>query len=400
MQIIKREYYLEKLRNLRDKQIIKILTGVRRCGKSTLLQMFIDEIKSQGVNEDEIISINLEDYENISLRNPDTLHRYISSMLSKDKMTYIFIDEIQHVERYADVIDSLFIKPNTDIYVTGSNAYMLSSEIATLLSGRYVEIKVTPLSFKEYASACNDHTSLQDIYIDYVSYGSFPYIVNLRDNKTVISDYIEGIYNTIVMKDVIQRGHFNDSVTLESVIKFVADNIGNIFSTKKVADTLSSYGRKTDVKTVEKYLKALTESFIIYKVPRYNIKGRQLLKTLEKYYLVDVALRKYLLGTKTTDVGHILENVVYLELLRRHKQVYIGKVDTLEIDFIATDENQITYYQVSASVRDENTLKRELAPLKAIKDSYPKFLLTLDDDPEEDYEGIKKLNAVKWLSGS
>ena len=394
---IERKTYMEKLLNWKDKQVIKVVTGVRRCGKSTLLEMFQDRLKMEGVDDHRIIAINLEDFDFIELRDPKELYHYISTRLIKEKRCYVFLDEIQHVSNYADVVDALFVKENVDLYLTGSNAYMLSSEIATLLSGRYIEIKMQPLSFAEYVDSAGNRDHLAGKYSDYITNSSFPYTLELQNDKNLISDYLEGIYNTIVMKDVMQRKKINDAMMLESVVRFMMAHIGNTLSAKRIADALTSFGRKIDVKTVERYIQALSESFILYKVPRYNLRGRQLLKTLEKYYLVDVALRRTLLGKRAADTGHILENVVFLELLRRYQRVYVGKMDDTEVDFVALDEDGASYFQVAATTRDENTLNRELTPLKAISDHYPKFLLTLDDDPEMDYNGIKKINALDWL---
>ena len=397
MKRIERNDYLNKLISLRDKQIIKIITGVRRCGKSTMLEIMQDQLRTTGIEEEQIIAINLEDYDNKELRNPDALYAHVKSRLHKSKMTYLFIDEIQHVDRFAEVLDALYIKPNVDMYITGSNAFLLSSEIATLLSGRYVEIKMLPLSFAEFVESTGNELELGKKYVDYVTNSSFPYTAELRDNPAVISDYLQGIYNTIVLKDVLQRKSIGDAMMLESVLSFMLDNIGNTLSTKKIADTMTSSGRKIDVKTVEKYLSALQESFILYRAGRYNVKGKQLLKTLEKYYLVDVALRRVMLGRQGVDVGHLLENVVYLELLRHNQHVFIGKTGDLEIDFVTINDEQTSYYQVSATVRNADTLERELAPLKSIKDHNPKWLLTLDEDPDANYDGIRKVNVLNWL---
>ena len=315
-------------------------------------------------------------------------------------MTYIFIDEVQHCEDFPRVVDSLYLKKNVDIYLTGSNANLLSSEIATLLSGRYVEIMMLPLSFKEYVLSTEDTKELSRKYLEYIENSSFPYAVNLKGQPKEIRDYLEGLYNTIVVKDISQRNKFPDTMMLESIARFVFDNIGNPMSTKKIADTMTSYGRKIDVKTVERYVKALMESFVVYQAKRYNIKGKQYLKTLEKYYVVDIGMRYMLLGSRSTDVGHILENVVYLELIRRGYDVYVGKIDDLEVDFVAQDQKKTIYYQVAATVRDENTLKRELVPLQKVNNHYPKVILTLDDDPEADYEGIRRINALDWMMGT
>lgn len=397
---IERKEYLEKLIAFRDKQVIKIITGVRRCGKSTLMELFQDYLKSQGVLEEQIVAVNLEDYDFYELRNPKKLHTYIKERLVQGKMTYIFLDEIQHCEEFPEVVDSLHIKKDVDIYLTGSNAKMLSSEIATLISGRYVEISMLPLSFKEYVLSTGSSSELARKYTAYVETSSFPYALQLAGQPKELRDYLDGIYNTIVVKDIAQRNKIPDPMMLESVLRFIFDNIGNQLSTKKIADTMTSNGRKIDVKTVEKYLKALMESYIVYQAKRYNVKGKQHLKTLEKYYAVDIGLRYLLLGTSSSDVGHILENIVFLELLRRGNEVFIGKIDDLEVDFVAMDGKQTTYYQVAASVRDEKTLARELTSLEKISDHYPKIVLTLDEDPQADYNGIRRINALDWLMGT
>lgn len=399
MKLIERKEYFDKLIALRDKQIIKVITGVRRCGKSTLLEMFHTYLCENGIPENNIVSINLEDYELKALRQPDALHKYIKSRLIKNETTYIFIDEIQQCVDFPEVIDSLYLKPNVDIYLTGSNATMLSGEIATLLTGRYIEISMLPLSFKEYVLAAGSD-NLSQKYREYLETGSFPYALNLLGQPKELRDYLEGLYNTIIVKDIASRRKISDTMMLESVVRFLFDNIGNPLSTKKIADTLTSNGRKIDVKTVEKYLDSLLESFIAYRATRFNIKGRQHLKTLEKYYVVDIGLRYMLLGSASTDVGHILENVVYLELVRRGFEVYVGKLGELEIDFVAIDNKRTVYFQVAATVRDETTLKRELTPLEKIHDHYPKIILTLDDDPEADYNGIRRINVLEWLIGN
>lgn len=389
---------MNKLIAFKDKNLIKVITGIRRCGKSTIMEIYRDWLKEQGVSIDQIVYLNFEDYDNFELRNPKNLYAYIKPLLIEDKMNYLFFDEIQHVQDFPDIINSLNLKPNVDIYITGSNAYMLSSEIATLLSGRYIEIAMQPLSFKEYVDGTGEYDNLQKAYNDYITRSSFPYTLELNNNSEV-SDYLTGLYNTIVVKDIMSRKRLPDVMMLESVIRFTADNIGNILSTKRIADIMTADGRKIDQKTVERYLNSLCETFFVYEAKRYNIKGKQLLKTLGKYYLVDIGLRRMLLGSRSFDAGRILENVVYLELLHRQKKVYVGKNDNLEVDFVAIDENNITYYQVAATVRDESTLKRELASLQQINDQYPKYILTLDDDPVADYDGIKRINALKWMMG-
>ena len=397
--IIERKEYLDKLIAFKDKQLIKVVTGIRRCGKSTLLKLYQQWLKDNGVEEHQIVSINFEDLDFEELTDYKKLHAYLKERLVEGEMTYIFLDEIQNVENFPKVVDSLYIKDNVDIYITGSNAYMLSSEIATLISGRYVQIEMLPLSFKEYMESTGSKEDRGIKYTEYLMNSSFPYALNLKDQPDEIRDYLESIYNTIVVKDIVSRKKITDTMMLRSVLRFVFDNIGSPLSSKKIADTMTSNGRKIDPKTVERYLDSLAESYIVYQAKRYNIKGKQHLKTLEKYYVVDIGLRFMLLGNKQADAGHILENVVYLELLRRGYDVYVGKVDEFEVDFVAQNSKGTVYYQVALSTRDESTLERELRPLRAIRDHYPKVLLTMDEDPEAHYDGIRRINARDWLLG-
>jgi predicted AAA+ superfamily ATPase len=315
-------------------------------------------------------------------------------------MNYIFLDEIQHVDEFQRAIDSLFIRKNIDLYITGSNARLLSGELATLLSGRYVTIPMLPLSFSEYLSAFEDRRELSKKYQDYVVNSSFPYSLSLRDDPSRIREYLGGIYNTIVLKDIVERKKIADAAMLDRVIRFMFDNIGNLCSVKKIADTLVSAGRRISVNTIESYLSALTDSFILYRLGRYDVRGKEHLKTGHKYYLADIGLRFYLLGSRGADAGRILENVVYLELLRRGWELSVGKIDDKEIDFVAQRGDLLEYYQVALSVRDESTLERELRSLRAVKDNYPKFLLTMDDDPPSDNDGIRRINVLDWLSSS
>ncbi len=398
MKRIERRTYLDKLIAFRDKKLIKVITGIRRCGKSTIMEIYRDWLIGQGVTSDQIIYVNFEDYDFHELRDPQNLYAYVKPLVREDRQTYIFFDEIQHVKDFPDIVNSINLKPTVDMYITGSNAYMLSSEIASLLSGRYVEIAMLPLSFKEYVDGIGAADNLSQAYTDYITKSGFPYTLEL-DSPSEISDYLSSIYNTIVLKDIVSRRKLPDVMMLESVIRFAADNIGNILSTKRIADIMTADGRKIDQKAVERYLSSLMETFFVYECKRYNVKGKQLLKTLGKYYLVDVGLRRMLLGSRSFDAGRILENVVYLELLRRQKKVYIGKTDAMEVDFVAMDEDSIAYYQVAATVRDEATLKRELKSLQQINDQYPKMILTLDEDPATDYNGIRRINALKWLLG-
>ncbi len=395
--MIERKEYLNTLIDFKDKHIIKVLTGIRRCGKSTLFILFQNYLLNNEVTKEQIISINFEDIDYEELLDYKALYKYIKERLIPNKMNYIFLDEIQNVANYQKAVDSLFLKNNIDLYLTGSNAYLLSGEIATLLTGRYIEIQRLPLSFKEYVSYFNDKTDLARKYTDYLINSSFPYTLELNGLKKNIREYLGGIYSTVVLKDIIARKNINDVFMLESIIRFMFDNIGNLCSIKKIADTMTSDGRKITSPTVESYLSALVDSYILYKVRRYDIKGKQYLKTGEKYYVVDIGLRYYLLGTKKVDMGHILENIIYLELLRRGYEIYIGKVGSTEVDFIAINDEGIEYYQVALTVHDEKTLERELYPLNSISDHNPKYLLTLDNDPITSHNGIKQINAIDWL---
>lgn len=388
-----RKQYLDKLIKTRDKQIIKVVTGVRRCGKSTLLTQFHNYLKSCDVDDSQIIYINFEDINFSHLLDPKALHSYIASRLAPNKMTYIFLDEIQAVPEFQKAVDSLFIRENVDIYITGSNAYMLSGEIATLLSGRYIEIQMLPLSFAEYYELKGGDR--RDAWNSYFRGGGFPYAAQLEE-EDIRRDYLSGIYNTVLLKDIVAKRNIQDVPLLESVILFLFDNIGNVVSPKKIADSLTSFGRKTTSVTVENYINGLMDSFILYKAGRYDIKGKQRLKSLEKYYLVDVGLRRLLLGDRNTDIGHILENIVYLELIRRGFTVSIGKVGDLEIDFMAESGEDKVYYQVAASVLDPGTFAREITPLRKIPDHYPKFILSMDEIPMGE-DGIKQLNVIDFL---
>ena len=385
----------------KDKKVIKVVTGVRRCGKSTLLSQFKSEVEKLG--ECNTISINFDDLENEFLCDYHVLYQHLMEKITDRLMNYIFLDEIQLVPQFEKVVNSLFLKENVDIYITGSNAYMLSGEIATLLSGRYVEIKMLPFSFAEYAQFKRDFLKKkvaadETLYNEYVSLGGFPYVASISNDKNLVRDYIRGIYSTIVLKDIIQRKKLSDSDVLEKVCKFTLSNVGNLVSSKKVSDTLTSGGRKTSPATVENCYNALTESYLFYKATRYDIKGKEFLKSLEKYYAVDMGLRFFMLGIRTGDDGFILENVVFLELLRRGYEVYVGKYNDFEIDFVAKKDGLTEYYQVALSVRGQDTLERELRPFRLIKDNYPKFLITLDNSNDIDHDGITQVYAVKWLA--
>ena len=394
--MFQRETYLELLKSFRDKQLIKVVTGIRRCGKSTMYELFCDYLKSTGVSDAQIIAINFEKHDYSEIRTSNQLYDFVAERLLPDRMNYVFLDEVQKVEQFQAACDALYVKENVDLYITGSNAKILSGELATLLSGRYVEIKMLPLSFREYVDALGDRTDLTRKYREYIEYGSFPYILELSGKKAK-NIYLEGIYDSVILKDVVARKKIADVAMLENVIRFMFDNIGNPVSATKIANTLTSSGSKISVATVENYLKALEESFIIYKAERYDIKGKQYLATGGKYYVADIGLRYYLLGTKKADRGHILENVVYLELLRRGYEVYVGKIGTAEVDFIAIGEEGTEYYQVAYSVDDDAVLERELAPLESIADHNAKYLLTMDDEPLTSHNGIKQINVLDWL---
>ena len=394
---IQRPGYLNFLIEWKEQQIIKVVSGSRRCGKSTLFDLFQAQLLSEGVSAEQIISINFEEAENEPLRDYRALYDYVRGKMLPDRMNYIFLDEIQHVTDYQKAVDSLFVKKNADVYLTGSNAYFMSGELATLLSGRYVELKMLPLSFREYASAFDRGISKEELYRNYVYNSSFPYTVGLNSRRNIHA-YLDGIFNTVVLNDIVARKKIQDPSMLKSVLKFMFDNIGNPCTIKKIADSMTSAGRKISNHTVENYLEGITESLLMYRVGRYDIKGKEYLQLLDKYYLADVGLRYYLLGTRNVDQGHILENVVYLELLRRGYQVYIGKVGAAEVDFVAQDYNgNLEYYQVAWTVRDESTLTRELKPLDSISDHNPKYLLTMDNDPPISYNGIRQKYALDWL---
>ena len=372
---IDRKEYLDFLVKSKDRQIIKVVSGVRRCGKSTLFEIYKDFLLENGVEKNQIISINFEDMDYEELTDYKKLYEYIKSKMIGDKKNYIFLDEIQHVDKFEKVVDSLFIKENTDLYITGSNAYFMSSELATLLSGRYIELKMLPLSFKEYYQAKLEYEKMEQkenrisktliqYYNEYIVNSSFPYTLQLDSDLKNIHEYLSGIYNSVLLKDIVARLKISDVMRLESVVKYIFDNIGNLTSLSKIANTLTSMGRKTDAKTIEKYIRGLTDSLLVHEVSRYNIKGKEFLFTLSKYYVTDLGLRQMILGNRNIDMGHILENVIYLELLRRKDNVYVGQFDKNEIDFVVINSNEIEYYQVALTILDENTLKRELDAFK------------------------------------
>lgn len=398
---IARDIYLQQLIGFKDKQLIKIITGIRRCGKSTLFELFQNYLLKNGINKKQIQSINLEDANNRDLTDWKVLHDHIQSRLVSRKKNYVFIDEIQNVVDFQKAADSLFIKKNVDLYLTGSNSHILSGHWATLLSGRYVEIHMFPLSFKEYTSTLTDKTDMAKKFQNYLKNSSFPYALQFNGDRNQINNYLRGIYNTIVLKDVVERKNISDVGRLERIIRFMSDNIGSLISLKRISDAISSditAGKEKKIypQTIENYLDALIDGYVFYKASRYDIKGKQHLRINDKYYLVDIGLRYLLLGDQNTDVGHILENVVYLELLRRGYEVYIGKVGIAEVDFVARKNGNIEYYQVAQSVLDPNTLAREIKPLNDIRDHNPKILLSMDYLGSSQ-NGIKQINVLDWL---
>ncbi len=394
--MIQRPEYLNELKKFKDKKLIKVVTGIRRCGKSTLLEMYKDYLIETGIEEEQIININLEDLQYNFIQNYMDLYNYINSLLKKDKKNYVLIDEIQIIPNFQKVADSLYIKKNVDLYITGSNANLLSSELATLLAGRYIEIKMLPLSFKEYKET-TETEDLEEIYRKYISLSSFPYTIELEEDQ--IGKYLGALYNDVIIKDIIIRKNISDESVLKSVAKFALDNIGNLLSANSIANTLTSDGRTVNVRTVEKYLEGFTESFFLYKANRYDIKGKQYLKTCEKYYVCDLGVRYFMLGRKLGDRGHILENIVYLELIRRGYEVYIGKVDDFEVDFVAIDSSGKRYFQVCETLKDSENkiLTRELNSLQKINDNYEKTILTMDKIPLSNEEGIIIKNVLDWL---
>ena len=398
MEKIRRTKYIEELKKWKDKNLIKVVTGIRRCGKSTLFELYIEYLKELKIDDKHIISINLEsiDYD---FKNYRELYNYVMSKIKDNKKYYVFLDEVQNIEEFQKAVDSLYIKDNIDIYITGSNAFLLSGELATLLTGRYVEIKMLPLSFKEYISGYEDNNNYQLLFLEYMKNGGMPGILSISDlDNNDINTYLDGIFSTVVVKDIMARNKIVNKTLLENIIKFIFDSIGSTISTKKISDTLTSKGISTSNHTVENYIRAFVESYLIYKAERFDVKGKNLLVRDYKYYVVDTGLRSYLLGKKAdSDMGHILENIVYLELLRRGYKVYVGKVDNTEIDFVAENRDGIKYFQVALTVRDEKVLERELRSLQNTGDHYPKYLITMDMDLEADYEGITKINIIDFL---
>lgn len=403
--MVQRKEYINQLLSWKDDRVIKVVTGIRRCGKSTLLAQFQNILREKGIEDEQIISINFEELEYEDLLDYKKLYTFLKERINPNKQNYIFLDEIQRVESYEKVVDSLYVKEYIDIYIAGSNSYMLSGDLATLLTGRYVEIKMLPLSFKEFSEARGDAS--EKIFSEYLAVGGLPYIAFMDQNTEKLNTYLEGIYNTVIIKDIEERQSRKESdpskrrvsniVLLKSIAKFLASVVGSPISIRSVTDYLISNGRKVSPNTVDNYIEALCESFIFYEVERFDIAGKELLKTNKKYYMVDLGLRNYILPKRTYDLGFSIENIVYFELLRRGYQVNIGKLGDTEVDFVARKNDEIKYYQVTADMTAESTFTREMRPLKAINDNYEKMVLTLDRFTLGNYEGIKVINVLDWL---
>ena len=396
--MIARIDYINYLNKFKDMPLIKVISGVRRCGKSTLFLQYIEYLKSNNIDDDHIIFINFEDLEYEEYTNYKMLYNYLNKRIIDSKKYYIFLDEIQNVEKYEKTVDSLLVKGNCDIYITGSNAYMLSSELSTLLSGRYIEIKMFPLSFKEYVSYYKDvNNNYEDLFNKYINSSSYPFSINFKE-ENLLNKYLEDIYNSIIIKDISLRIKKLDISLLHRIVKFMFDSIGSILSINNIANKLTSDGYKVDNKTVSKYIEVLIESMLFYKVERYDIKWKNILSSLEKYYVVDIGIRSIKLGRNYSDIGHIIENIVYLELMRRNYNVYIGYFTNAEIDFVAIKNGEMEYYQVCLSLLNEEVLKREVKSLKMINDNYPKYIISMDKvGTNYNIDGIKHINLIDWL---
>lgn len=400
--MIIRENYLKKMIDAKDTEFIKVITGVRRSGKSTLLLMFKDYLINNGIKEDNIIYINFESAEFDDIKDYKDLYKYIKEKIKKGRV-YLLLDEIQNVKSWEKAINSFKVDFDIDIYITGSNAYLLSSELSTLLSGRYIEIKMYPLSFKEFLKFNNyDNTNLDDKFNEYLKYGGLPAITLIKDNDELVLSYLNGIYNTIVKKDIVDRNNIKDVALLENIIKYLATNIGSSVSAKKISDFLNSnkITEKSNHQTIDNYLSMLEKSFIVYKANRTDVRNKSLLKTLGKYYISDTGIRNIILGFRNINEGHLLENVVYLELLRRGYSVNIGKSGDFQVDFVAENPNDIKYYQVAQTLANEEVKEREIRSLESISDNYEKIILTMDKTINKDYNGIKVMNIIDWLLNS
>ena len=404
--MVERKGYLDLLKKWKDDEVIKVVTGIRRCGKSTLLKMYMEFLKSQGISDDRIIFINFEELEYEHISDYKILYNYIKERLHPAEMTYIFLDEVQLVEDFQKAVDSLQVKENTDIYISGSNAYLLSGELATLLSGRYVEINMLPLSFAEFCELKSGEDK-DLLFAEYMKNGGLPYVSKLDNDDEKINMYLEGIYNTIIVKDIEERQKrkesdpnkrkVNDIALLKNISRFLASSVGSPVSVKSITDYVTSTGRKISQNTTDDYVEALVEPYIFYPVERYDVPGKQLLKKNQKMYIVDLGIRRYLLARQRYDLGFSLENIIFLELLRRGYKVNIGKIGTTEVDFVTRKDDRIYYFQVTASMVEETTFEREITPLKNINDNYPKTIITLDRFTLGNYDGIEVINAIDWL---
>ncbi len=397
--MIIREKYLKRMIDAKDTEFIKVITGVRRSGKSTLLLMFKDYLVHHHVKEENIIHINFESAMYDDIKNYKDLYQYIQKKIGKDKV-YLLLDEVQNVEAWEKAINSFKVDFDIDIYITGSNAYLLSSELSTLLSGRYIEIKMYPLSFKEYLVFNQyDNQNIEDKFYEYLRYGGLPAITLIKNNDELVLSYLNDIYNTIVKKDIIDRNNIKDSALLENIIKYLVTNIGSPISANKISDYLNSNKivEKSNHQTIDNYLNMLEKSFIMYKADRTDIRSKSLLKTLGKYYISDTGIRNIILGFRNIDEGHLLENVVYLELLRRGYRVNIGKTNDYEVDFVAENPNDIKYFQVTKTLLNDEVKEREIRSLESINDNYEKIILTMDKPISKDYNGIKVMNIIEWL---
>ncbi|WP_165060820.1 ATP-binding protein [Adlercreutzia sp. ZJ154] len=397
--MIGRPIYIEKLQRWKDRDVIKVVTGVRRCGKSTLLKLFADELRAEGVKRDHVITLNLEQLENESLLDYHALHDEVLSRVNDGQMHYVFIDEVQNVPDFQKAVDSLYTRENIDLYITGSNAMMLEGTLATLLSGRYVEISMLPLSFSEYVSTNTSDESLRRLYSRYISQSSFPATVDFAQDSLALHDYLEGILNTVLFKDVAQRLNIANTLGLGYLVDFMFDNVGNLTSVKGIADTLASNGTKVSRNTIDEYLSALVNSFIIYSAKCFDLRGKRLLKQQQKFYAIDMGMRRMILSNQVRDTGRILENIVFLELKRRFKSVQVGRIGDLEVDFVVEGDSGRAYFQVAESISSEKVLERELAPFRKIEDNHPKLLLTLDDVDPVNHEGIMQMNVLEWMMG-
>lgn len=397
---IQRSSFISWIDNWRDKDIIKVVSGIRRCGKTTLLEMYRTTLLNSGVPAENIIAINFELPDIPVFKTFHDAWLFLKKQMKTGKRHYVFLDEVQLVPEFERLVDGLFAQKTCDIYITGSNSRFLSGELATFLTGRYVEIQLHPLSFAEYRTTQSSSISHERIFADYMRFGGFPFAALLPKDAAIQSDYLSGILNTILYKDILARNGIRDENVFRRLVQFIFENVGNLLSVNKIANTFKSDGFAVNNKTLDSYLALLCDSFLVYRAGRYDVRGREILKTNAKYYLADIGFRRLLLPDKTSDTGRILENIIFLELKRRYREVHVGTIDGREVDFVAFENATPNYFQVALTVRDEATLKRELAPLEAIHDNHPKTLLTRDPDPPFNYNGIKQINAIDFLLDS